>query len=266
MLRHPLCLGLWLAAAPLAAQLPNLATYHPGALHLELSPADDSQLELDLNHLENVLCGIGQDSRLPPGETCRLVISNDGGSGLLREAFDSDLSAQSNALVASPCGSAQVSVVLTGLSVKGAEPLVTSCGSWTFTAQLPANVSPPPSPLTLLPAPAGSPTGLFAGTLSFPLVFVYSHVTSGAAYTETRSMTLDVAGRWTVIQPTGERYADLPASETNLALFVDHEPGIATTWVKRPGCGTARRGCSRLCFAAATLTVGVLNGEAAPVW
>lgn len=269
-------LGLWLAASPLAAQLPNLTTYRPGALHLELASGLSSQLGFDLQHLNAVICGAsdGEQSRggtgkalsgsLPPGETCRLVIANDGGpNGRSSENASTALGASAEGLFASLCGPSQVTIQPTGLRLESAEPLELDCGPWRVEAELAPSPATPPSVLTLLPAPLGSATGLFTGALALRLDVTY--VYAGAEidlppgpFGETRELVLDVAGRWTVAQGSpGTGFG-----ETNLALFVDKDTVADSVWLKKGSCAPARRGCSRLCLEASDAVVAALNGLA----
>jgi len=268
MLHRPFGLALWLAAAPLAAQLPDLSTFHSGAMHLELAPDQTSQIEMDLDHLEAVLCGESLSvsrSFMPPGETCRLVIANDGSNGLMRGDGKSPLVVAAPSLLRPPCAGAQLTLVPTGVNLMGEEPIHLSCGSWSFKASIHVGSSAPPSIFSLYPPLAGSPTGLFAGPLNLLMDFLYEKESSGATYSESRALFLDAAGRWTVVQTSTESPYELAATETNLALFIDRESGLGGSWYKRAGCATARKGCTRLCLQGSTAVVTVLNGGPGPV-
>lgn len=271
-------LGLWLAASPLAAQLPQLSTYHPGTLHLQLAPGLTSQMGFDVEALNGVICGVyDEESRAgggakaiggvnPPGETCRLVISNDGGpNGLLRAAPSVAISAAAQGLAVTPCGPGLVTVQPTGLHLKGTQPLDLACGPFSFEAELATAPAGPPSVLSLLPAVSGSATGLFTGALALRLDITYRYAgaqveLAPALYEETRDLVLDVAGRWTVAQDGSGSGSALGPGDTNLVLFVDRETVAESVWLKKASCAPARRGCTRLCLEASDAAVAALNG------
>lgn len=277
-MRHR-CLGfvLCLAAAPAAAQVPNLSHYHVGALHLDLSTLTSSQLQISDGHLGAVLCGDpeggGEALRSskpegdynPPGETCRLVISNDGSHGGLQQQGPSSFEIGTSMAASSPpCGVGLVLVRPNQLKIRGVDPIQLSCGKWTFQGTLTA-LNPTPSQLNLLPALAGMPTGQFSGALSFRLDLTYDRVSGEGplTYGESRTFDLDIAGRWTIIQMSNPAAWMLPASETNLALFVDRKSANGI-WSKREACGTVNDECTKICLTASSRTVDVLNGLAVP--
>jgi hypothetical protein len=264
---------LCLAAAPAAAQLPNLSNYHVGALHLDLSSQNSSQIEIDEGHLGVVLCGDAGESGTeqrstkpdgdynPPGETCRLVISNDGSHGGVQPPGGPSQLEMTTALSsARPCGVGLILVRPNLLRIRGVDPIQLSCGKWTFAGTLTA-LLPAPSQLNLLPAPVGMPTGQFSGVLGFRLDLTFDRLTGDGplTYSETRTFDLDVAGRWTVIQSSNPASWMLPAGETNLALFVDRK-SAGGLWSKREGCGTVHDECTKICLTASSQTVNVLNG------
>ncbi len=241
----------------LAAQSADPAAIQPGELVLDLSPDAPSSLAVDRVALDDWLCsGGGEPDPIRGGgssEDCRLVVGGTGSQNRCAVTTSGVITLTvSGPHLRGPDLGATATVAVTQLSLAAAEPLQTSCGSWSFEARLDGGQRLPLGFLVLEEARHGAATGLFVGTVAIHGELVLTSEDDSTTKVLPLPLELDLAGRWLAL-PAG----NLEPGVTSLGLFLDLD---GHDFVDRPSCAQERQRCGRLCLTAAPGTVDAANG------
>lgn len=128
----------------------------------------------------------------------------------------------------SPDGSLLATLYPGSFSLSGVELLDSACGQWSYGAALdPAAVQGTGS-LTLWPAAAGAPQGVFAGTLPLAVRLHLENLDRGLAYDLPLKIDAALRGSWTAPPP-----ANSVQAASNLSLYVWP---LELWWIHHSGC------------------------------